>query len=86
MSRRELIEDFCEEYGYDFKENYSGRFTYGKSCVGIVYNVDDNTVLDDLEEYLMSIEEFDFAKSIRDLVSYDSVGFLLGVICFPSIS
>lgn len=85
MSRRELIEDFCDEYGYAFKENYSGRFTHGESCVGIVYDVANDTVLDDLKEYLMSIEEFDFAESIRDLVSYDSVGFLVGVVCFPSI-
>lgn len=45
MSKRELIENFCEEYGYDFRGDYSGRFMYGKSCVGIVYDVDDDTVL-----------------------------------------
>ena len=31
-----LIHDFCETYGYGFRDNYSGRYMYGKTCVGIV--------------------------------------------------
>lgn len=32
---RERIEKFAEEYGYRFTDNYSGRFMYGRKCIGI---------------------------------------------------
>jgi hypothetical protein len=31
----ELIQRICEEVGGSFREDYSGRFMYGKTCVGI---------------------------------------------------
>lgn len=85
MSKRELIENFCEEYGYDFRGDYSGRFMYGKSCVGIVYDVDDDTVLNDLEEYFLDVDESNFAESIRNSARFDSMG-LSRIVYFPSIS
>lgn len=85
MSKRELIENFCEEYGYDFRGDYSGRFMYGKSCGGIVYDVDDDTVLNDLEEYLLDVDESDLAESIRDSARFDSMG-LSRIVYFPNIS
>jgi len=84
MSRRDLIEDFCNEYGYDFREKYTGRCMYSKFCVGIVYDVDDDVILGEFEDYLTGIEEFDFAESIRDLASFDCMG-LSRIIYFPSI-
>ena len=36
MSIGKLIEKFCDLYDYRFYENYSGRFMYGRNCVGIV--------------------------------------------------
>lgn len=32
----EYIKLFCEEQGYEFYPNYSGRGMFGKRCVGIV--------------------------------------------------
>lgn len=31
-----LISKYCDLYNYDFREDYTGRFMYGKLCVGIV--------------------------------------------------
>lgn len=32
------IRKFCLDCGYEFTDNYSGRFMYGKLCVGIIGN------------------------------------------------
>ena len=85
MSKRELIESFCEEYDYDFRGDYSGRFMYGKLCVGIVYDADDDTILNELQDYLLDEDECDFAKHIKDLAHFDSMG-LSRIVYFPSIS
>ena len=37
-----VIKEFCDEYGYDFRDNYSGRCMFGETCIGIV---GDNTTL-----------------------------------------
>lgn len=31
-----IIKEFCEDNGYEFRDDYSGRGMYGKICVGIV--------------------------------------------------
>lgn len=39
MKLAELIKEFCEiNEGYSFYGDYSGRFMFGKKCVGIVVN------------------------------------------------
>jgi len=30
------LKSFCDDNEYDFRENYSGRGMYGKSCIGFV--------------------------------------------------
>lgn len=37
-----VIKEFCDEYGYDFRDDYSGRYMFGETCIGIV---GDNTTL-----------------------------------------
>lgn len=32
---RELLKEYCENEGLNYRENYSGRGMYGKSCVAI---------------------------------------------------
>lgn len=41
------LKNFCDAYGYGFRPDYSGRFMYGKTCVGIVGN-SVNDILTDL--------------------------------------
>ena len=35
MSVKERIERFAEEYGYSFRDDYSGRFMFGRRCIGV---------------------------------------------------
>lgn len=35
---RELIKEYCENEGLNYRENYSGRGMYGKSCVAVDCN------------------------------------------------
>lgn len=30
-----LLEEFCDENGYTFYPDYSGRYMYGSTCLGI---------------------------------------------------
>lgn len=41
----EIIEDFCLECGFDFREDYSGRGMYGRKCVGFVLGADVDLLL-----------------------------------------
>lgn len=67
-----LIQAFCDETdGYEFYNNYSGRFMFGKKCVGIVCD-DTSTVMMDLSQYL-------FEHGISDVRS------ALGTICYDNL-
>ena len=57
MELKDLIENFCNEYDYEFRDDYSGRCMFGKTCIGIV---GDNTMLIcmQLVEYL-NVEGYD---------------------------
>ena len=37
-----VIEEFCNEYGYGLRDDYSGRCMFGETCIGII---SDNTTL-----------------------------------------
>lgn len=53
MDIANLVEAFCSESdNYEFYNNYSGRFMFGRTCVGIVCD-DTSTVMVDLSQYLI---------------------------------
>lgn len=79
---RDLIESFCEDYGYSFYSDYSGRCMFGKTCVGIVCD-DTNTALEELEDYLRE-NECDYADSISSYASTDSMGLQM-ILYFPRV-
>lgn len=35
MSVKERIKKFAEEYEYRYREDYSGRYMYGRTCIGV---------------------------------------------------
>lgn len=45
------IKEFCDEYDYDFRDDYSGRCMYGKTCIGIVGG-DIDVIYTQLNDYL----------------------------------
>ena len=49
----ELIEEFCEcTEGYYFRPDYSGRFMYGRKCIGIVTDKGVAVAMGELYEFL----------------------------------
>ena len=34
MELYQIVMDFCEAYGYEYRNDYSGRGMYGATCVG----------------------------------------------------
>lgn len=61
------IIDFCDDYGYNFRENYSGRCMYGEECVGVetAYMLE---TLGELFEYLNVERDFDISDLIEILL------------------
>lgn len=48
----ESIKKFCSDYGFQFTDNYSGRFMYGKVCVGILGEFIPSILIDCLDDYI----------------------------------
>lgn len=82
MSVRERIEKFAEEYGYSFRDDYSGRFMYGRMCIGVSGKGDLKM---DLFEFLvndgLSVSR---ARQIINSASTDDMGLGM-IIYFPNI-
>lgn len=84
MDIASLIQVFCDETdGYEFYNNYSGRFMFGKKCVGIVCD-DTSTVMVDLSQYLFEHSVTDVRDALGT-ICYDNLG-LQYIVYFPSIA
>jgi hypothetical protein len=81
-----LMEDFCDQNGYEFREDYSGRGMYGKSCIGFVTEESAFRFGISLGEYLTDQgEECLFRSFVDASVKEDSMG-LDTIIYFPYIN
>lgn len=79
---RDLIKSFCDEYEYGFYPDYSGRFMYGRTCVGFVCDC-VNEALEELQGYLQD-NNYEDADSIEDLARTDNMGLSM-IIYFPLV-
>lgn len=81
-----LIEEFCEEYGLEFRSQYSGRGMFGKNCIGFVVERYRNPLVTmvRLTEYLLDngIETVGFRLSD---ICQDSMG-LDTIVYFPKLA
>lgn len=80
------IENFCDEYGYDYQNDYSGRFMYGATCPAIRTDGFATTagVMADLMEYILvngieGEEHKDLTHAVRTMCK-DSLG--LGIVVY----
>ena len=80
-----LIEKFCNETnGCSFRADYSGRFMYGRTCVGIV--IDDRVY-----ETIVSLCDFlhesgiEYVSDMLGTIHSDSMG-LSQIIYFPDLN
>lgn len=64
MKVKEIIADFCESNELEFREDYSGRGMYGRTCIGIV--------CDDTLGTLMQL--VDAIRDELDISLYDVLG------------
>ena len=81
-----LIEDFCDTGDYEFRGDYSGRYMYGRSCVGIVC---DNPITATVElfAYILNEDEdtdIDELASILGDARSDNMGLSM-IVYFPQI-
>lgn len=88
---KELIKEFCEESDYELYENYSGRFMYGRQCIGIVTDAGPLGLMYDLTAYIFeNLDEDDFEmynQDIREFIgnaSMDHMGLSM-IVYFPNI-
>lgn len=83
----EIIERFCNEMGYDFINDYSGRGMGGRTCVGIVCCEAHTEVLMRLVEYIVTDETYT-GDNIVDEIGVprtDSLG-MDTILYFPYVS
>ena len=85
-SIEETIQAFCEEAGYEYRSDYSGRGMYGHKCIGIVCSCSAAELMLDLGDYI--VDNFDGYISIRDSlggqIAEDNMG-LDKIVYFPRL-
>lgn len=82
MSVRERIERFAEKYEYTFRDDYSGRFMFGRRCIGVSGKGDLKM---DLFEFLIDDGlSASRARQIINSASMDNMGLGM-IIYFPNI-
>lgn len=76
------IENFCEDFGVEFVNDYSGRCMYGRKCVGIVC---DNPLQMAMElQHYLDVEDID-SEVLASSVASDSMG-MQKIVYFPRLS
>lgn len=81
----ELIRDFCENEGHDYRGDYSGRFMYGRTCVGVV--TDENVIALTVALFRHLIDEGMDADIVEDLLKdarTDNMGLSM-IVYWPNI-
>ena len=85
-SIEETLQAFCEEFGYDYREDYSGRGMYGHYCIGIVCSCSAAQLMMDLGDYI--VDNFDgyisISGSLGGQVAEDSMA-LNRIVYFPRL-
>lgn len=84
MSEIDVIKNFCEDYGYSFRDDYSGRGMFGKQCIGIVCDVSPVYLISCLSDTLRD-EGFESCTDILGTPCTDSMG-LSTIVYFPKLS
>jgi len=82
----DILQDFCDEYEYDLREDYSGRCMYGKTCIGFVADCNGFEIAMNLTRFLRDVNEENLLeKFINQGSRSDQMG-LSGIIYFPGLS
>ena len=83
-----LIRDFCDDAGYDFYDDYSGRFMYGRKCPGIVCDNPLDAVLglsDWIHDCAFATGRNPSAADLLGSPKWDNMGLDM-IVYFPALS
>lgn len=81
----EIMEDFCNEYEFSFRDDYSGRGMYGKRCVGFVVDAGCNVLVTLVELTEMLIDnDIEYVSDKLGAICQDSMG-TGTIIYFPKL-
>ena len=81
----EVMEDFCQEREFDFRDDYSGRGMFGRKCVGIVIDSGTNSLemIMELTEMLID-NDIEYVSEKIGAIRQDNMG-MGTIIYFPRI-
>lgn len=86
MQLQNLLKELVEDSGLDleFRNSYSGRGMYGRTCVGIVGSERDcmNVIKEAIKEAHELDETFDFDDTVDMLLSFDRDSIAYNVILY----
>lgn len=82
----DTIEEFCEENGYRFRSDYSGRCMYGRKCIGfIVESINEGFyAIAEITERLADEEIQNISQKLGS-ICYDNMG-MNYIIYFPKLN
>lgn len=81
----EVMEEFCEENDYRFRDDYSGRGMFGRTCVGFVVDsgCDVLSTMIELTEMLID-NDIEYVSDKLGTIRQDSMG-TGTIIYFPKL-
>ena len=80
-----ILQDFCDNHDYELREDYSGRYMYGRSCIGFVADCSGFEVAMNLASFLTEMEEDDLLAAFQNTgVRSDQMG-LSYIFYFPNM-
>ena len=85
MSIKEVLINFCDDFGLSYRTDYSGRGMFGRTCFGIVCEDDMMSTLIQLCDAIRDSEDFISAYNELGIPRTDSMG-MDTILYFPSIS
>lgn len=83
---KELVKEYCEDKGLDFREDYSGRGMYGRSCMAITCDNPLNTLCE-LFAYIVDSDDDLDGYDVRRVLGepkQDSMG-MSSILYFPKM-
>ena len=81
----EVMEDYCQEREFDFRDDYSGRGMFGRKCVGIVIDSGTNILemIMELTEMLID-NDIEYVSEKIGAIRQDNMG-MGTIIYFPRL-
>lgn len=84
MNIAKYIKSYCNDFGCEYLDDYSGRYMFGKKCIGIVTDRNMLEFMIELSDYLHECGVEKVSEELEQ-VRWDNMGLEM-VIYFPRLS